>query len=71
MFDDNLKPSKQNDFIYDHTRETVPFVTFLTEDYEVVGQLLWVSGQFVFKGNVNKSANIFFDCLNKYIEENK
>lgn len=51
------------------------FVTFLSNDSEIVGQLIWRARRFVFEGNMDESARIFFDgCLRQvvddYIEDN-
>ena len=56
--------------------EVVPFITFCNVNEEEVGRLVWDVGQLTFIGDMDESADIFFNvCLqnliDKYIKENR
>ena len=42
-----------------------PSLVFQNKDNSKVGELTWGTGNFVFDGNVEQSAKVFFDYLNE------
>jgi hypothetical protein len=41
-------------------------IIFYNDDNDIIGKLDWSSGKFIFTGEAEESAKIFFDFIKKY-----